>query len=356
MGIVIQNQKPRYLTMTELLIENVEQTKTLIKKELEIRLHEIAERQIKLELERIFIENKIYLELENAEDHEEGVMLIKSQLQPKMKPFLQAYPHIKGIQHEHYEALTEIKIRRIGRYDAKAALLEMEKLNKEKDVVSEKLEKITETVKNHFVEIKAKYGKGRERKTRIQKEGFQKLEIKAILEKTNKIFVNKTEGFIGTSLKKEELLPFEVASLTDVVAINNQGITIVKRPEEKTFYAANLLHITHIPQKTDEETAPIYNMIYTDTASGITYAKRFQLCKGFTRNTKYLLAGGVENPVHFLQVQTPQETPPQVKIKLSANSNCRKQEIEYNFNELAVKNRTALGNTVTKYAIETISI
>jgi topoisomerase IV subunit A len=347
-GVVIDDHRPVFLGVDDILKRSVDETKETIKKELELRLEELLARWMKLSLEKLFIEKKAYVVLEKSNSPEEAITHIKKHLDPYLGALR------RQITDSDILSLTELPIRRISKYDIKSAEKELEKIELEEIEVNKKLKYLTKTTIAHFENIKSKYGVGRERKTKISKSPFQKIEAEHVTATKEKIYWNREGGFIGTSLKKDEILPFEVTDMTDVVAIGENGTLKVNRPKQKTFFSENLLDARIVKLGED---SPIYNMIYTDKASKKSFIKRFQINGGFTRDRAYLLAGGsADNKVLFLGLQSPEEKAPKVRVKLTPKCGAKIKEFDLDFSEISVKNRESLGNIVTKYDIKEITI
>ena len=285
MGVVIKNAKPEFLSVCEILVENVERTMDLIRRELELRLKELDERWMKLNLEKLFVRTKSYQALEEAKSVEEGIERIKKALTPHLGT-LRREP-----TEEDYRALTEMKIRRISLYDEENNSREIQGVEKEEKETGRKLKRLKETTIEHFEEIKRKYGTEKERRTKIIRDGFSKIQAVDVAVSNQKVYWNPEGGFVGTGLKKDQLLPFEINELTDIAGIDKNAVLKILRPGEKSFYGEGLLDAR--PTGKDKN-APVYNMLYEDVESGTTYAKRFQINGGFIREKAYPLGGGNE--------------------------------------------------------------
>ena len=345
--IVIKESRPHPMTISQILAENVKRTLEILKLELQIRLGELDARWHKISLERLFIKTRTYLELEQATSHTIGIARITNALAPHIHNLRQ--PPV----HEDYEHLTTIPIRRISLYDEASAERELETLEKEERALHYKLNHLTETAVQHFTEIKRKYGADKIRKTHINLHGFAKIQIGQVALTNQKVYWDAAAGFVGTSLRKNDPLPFEINEHSDIVGLNRQGILKVLRPGEKSFYAEDLLDIR--PTGTNED-APVYNLIYEDHETKTTYAKRFQILSGFIRDKTYLVAGGNEkNKVLYLHIQPTPSTPhPNITITLDSKAPARIKSFYFDFTQQEIKNRDAKGNTVTKYKVRTI--
>jgi len=347
-AVVIKNRKPESLGVSDIVHYSAARTKDLLRRELELKIDELSQKWHLLNLERIFIENRIYLEIERAETHEIALQNIKRELDK----------HVKNLRREISEDdlnhLTEIKIRRIGKYDKSQNQRDIEATDAAMEEARKKLSRINSHTIKYFEALKEKYGKQYPRRSQITTEPFKKVVVGAVVLSNTKIYWNQELGFIGTGpvMRKEAPLPFEVNSMTDVAAIGKNGVLKINRPADKLFYAEGLLDARTVEKNGD---APVYNLIYTDTESGITYAKRFQIGSGFTRDRAYPLCGGKEtNIAHYLLVQNKTEKPPTVKVVLTEDSKARKKDFEFDMGELAIKGRESLGNIVTKHPVKAI--
>lgn len=343
---VIKEAHPEDRSTTEILKEAVEHTKSLFRWEFEIRMAELEIRYMKLALEKIFIENEIYEKLKSAETFEIGIERITDALKPFFKK-LRRKP-----TDEEILALTEIRLRRIGKYDAAAHQKTLEDVETEEVEVLRKLTFLDKTVIAHFQNLQKKYGKGHERKTKLHPNGFEKIDLVEVDAQNEKVFWNAPEGFVGTGLKKEEPLNFEITPLTDVCCLSRNGTLKVNRVSDKTFFAEDLLDARPISKNGE---APTYHVIYTEKSKGKSYAKSFQIVGGFIREKAYLLAGGSEeNQIQFLKVTEPGEEPPKITIKHKPQKRMRQQEVEFDFASIEPKNKEAKGNIVTKHPIASV--
>ena len=342
-GAVIQNGKPVFLGTKDLLRDSAERTKELIRRELEIALAELAAQWQKLSLEKIFIETKAYTALEEATSPEAGRTAIREVMEPRLGE-LRREP-----SEEEIGALTEIRIRRISGYDCPQAKKDIEAVEAKERETKKKLRNLTETSILHFGTLLSKYGADHPRKTRISAAPFGRIETAEVARTAQKIYWDKTGGFIGTGLRKDDMLPFEVNPMTDIAAIGKSGVMKVCRPNQKVFYAENLLDARPI----EKDGGPVYNMLYWDKSQNRAYAKRFRMDSGFTRDKGYALAGNApENEVLFLSVTEEKKKGPKVRISLDKASSARKKIIEVDFESLAVKGRSSQGNTVTVHKVE----
>lgn len=339
---VIADQRPQFLSVQELLKLSVDRTQELLKKELLIRQAELREKWHYTSLEKIFFEEKIYKELEKKhEDWEKVLVAIENAFGPFQKKLK------REITREDVLKLTEKPVRRIYRLDIAELEEQIKQLDSELKQIKHDLDHLVEFSIAYYENLQKKYGKGRERKTEIKE--FEVIQAKQVAIINTKLYVNREEGFIGTSLRKDELL-FDCSDLDDILAITRAGILKVVKVADKTFIGKDILHVA-IFHKNDERTT--YNMIYVDGKAGVSYAKRFNVT-GVTRDKEYDLTKGDEkSKVHYLSVNAYGETEI-VKIILSAGCSARIREFDFYFEELAIKGRSSVGNQVTKYPIRTV--
>jgi topoisomerase-4 subunit A len=339
---VIVGMKPQFLGVQELLKLSVDRTKDLLEQELKIRLDELQEKWHYTSLEKIFFEEKIYKELEKK--HETWDKVIDA-IDKAFVPFKKQLK--RAITREDILKLTEKPVRRIYRLDIDELNAQIKGLEGDIKQVKHDLNNLVDYAVAYFENLQKKYGKGRERKTEIKQ--FEVIEAKQVAIANTKLYVNREEGFIGTSLKKDELL-FECSDLDDIIAFAKNGIMKVVKVTDKVFIGKDILHAA-VFQKNDERTT--YNMIYTDGKGGMSYAKRFNVT-GVTRDKEYDLSrGGERSKVHYLTVN-PNGEAEVVKIVLTPGSSARIKEFDFYFEELAIKGRNTMGNQVTKYPIKAV--
>ena len=339
---VIRDQKPEFPGVPELLKISVENTKELLKKELEIKLSELLEKWHTTSLEKIFFEEKIYKELEKKHETWEKVLdAIAKAFQPFRKQLK------KNISREDILRLTEKPVRRIYRLDIDELNTQIRGLETEIKQVRHDLNNLVDFAVNYYENLVKKYGKGRERKTEIKL--FEAIQAKQVAIANTKLYVNRSEGFIGTGLKKDEFV-VDCSDLDDIIAFTKAGTMKVVKVADKTFIGKDIVH-AGIFQKNDERTT--YNMIYTNGKTGISYAKRFNVT-GVTRDKEYDLTKGEEkSKVQYLSVN-PNGEAEVVKITLSPNSSARIKEFDFHFGEMEIKSRGSMGNQVTKYPIRAV--
>ena len=339
---VIVNHKPEFLGVQELLKLSVDKTKDLLQKELEIRLNELQEKWHYTSLEKIFFEEKIYKELEKKHETWDKVL---DGIDKAFVPFKKQLK--REITREDIIKLTEKPVRRIYKLDIDELNAQIKGLEGDIKQVKHDLNNLTDFAVAYYENLFKKYGKGRERKTEIKQ--FEIIEAKSVAIANTKLYVNREEGFIGTGLKKDELL-FECSDLDDIIVFAKRGIMKVVKVSDKAFIGKDILHAA-VFQKNDERTT--YNMIYSDGKGGLSYAKRFNVT-GVTRDKEYDLTRGDEkSKVHYLSINANGEAEV-VKIVLTPGSSARIKEFDFYFEELAIKGRSSMGNQVTKYPIKSV--
>ena len=339
---IIDNQKPNFASVTHLLKTSVENSKELLKRELEIKLKELEEKWHYTSLEKIFFEEKIYKELEKKHETWEKVLTAIDMAFTPFKKLLR-----RDITREDIVKLTEKPVRRIYKLDIDELNEQIKGLEADIKQVKYDLEHLTEYAVAYYENLLKKFGKGRERKTEIKL--FDTIQAKSVAIANIKLYVNYADGFIGTALKKDELIA-EVSDLDDIIAFTKSGIMKVVRVSDKIFIGKDIIHVA-VFQKSDERTT--YNLVYADGKTGVSYAKRFNVT-GITRDKEYDLTKGSEkSKVHYFSAN-PNGEAEVVKIVLSPNCTAKKKELEFYFEELEIKGRNSIGNQVTKYPIKSV--
>lgn len=339
---VIVDQKPQFLSAQDLLKISVDNTKDLLQKELQIKLSELNEKWHYTSLEKIFFEEKIYKELEKK--HETWDKVIAA-IDKAFEPFKKQLR--REIVREDIIKLTEKPVRRIYRLDIDELNEQIKELEAGIKQVKYDLDNLTDYAVAYFENLLKRFGKGRERKTEIKQ--FEVIEARNVTIANTKLYVDRSGGFIGTGLKKDEFL-FECSDLDDIIVIAKRGIMKIIKVSDKTFIGKDILHAA-VFQKNDERTT--YNIIYMDGKSGKSFAKRFNVT-GITRDKEYdLTAGDDKSKVHYLSVN-PNGEAEVVKITLTPGCSARIKEFEYYFEELAIKGRGSIGNQVTKYPVKSV--
>ncbi len=339
---VIVKDKPQFLGVHELLKVATDNTKDLLRRELEIKLSELQEKWHYTSLEKIFFEEKIYKELEKKHETWDKVL---AAIDTAFTPFKKQLK--RAITKEDIIKLTEKPVRRIYRLDIDELNEQIKGLEADIKQVKHDLANLTDYAVAYYENLLKKYGKGRERKTEIKP--FDTIEAKSVAIANTKLYVNYADGFIGTGLKKDELVT-EVSDLDDIIAFTRGGIMKVVKVSEKAFIGKDILHVA-VFQKNDERTT--YNMIYVDGKTGVSYAKRFNVT-GITRDKEYDLTRGSEKSrVHYFTANANGEAEV-IKIILSPNCSARNKELEFYFEEMEIKGRGSIGNQVTKYPIKSV--
>ncbi len=338
---VISDDKPVFIGMKEILRRSTDQTLGLLKLELEIRLGELEEKWHFSSLEKIFIRERLYRQIEEAESFEEAISNIDDALEPYKKDLK------RDVTTEDIERLTEIRIKRISKYNEFKADEIIKGLEDEIEVVNHHLAHIVDYTIDYFKRIKAKYGKGRERKTELA--SFDNINAAAVAVDNAKLYVNREEGFVGTGLKKDEFVS-DCSDIDDIIAFRANGSFMVFKAEDKVFVGKDIIHVS-VLKRNDDRT--VYNLIYSDGKMGKTYAKRFHV-KSVTRNKQYDLTKGKEGSQVLYFSANPNGEAEIVKIKLRRRPKLKKLQFDYDFSELGIKGRTANGNTVTKNIVSSI--
>ena len=341
---VIVQQRPQFLGASDLLRHSVDHTKHLLEMELKIELKELEDKWHFTSLEKIFFEEKIYKELEKKHAHWDKVIdAINEAFQPFKKKFK------KPIERNDLLKLTDKPVRRIYKLDIDELNAQIKTIEEEIREVKNHLANLVDYAVAYFENLSKKYGKGRERKTEIKE--FDTIQVKQVAIANTKLYVNRAEGFVGTSLKKDEFL-CDCTDYDDIIAFAKSGVMKVVKVSDKVFIGKDIIHAA-VFQKNDERTT--YNMVYTDGQSGITYAKRFNVT-GVTRDKEYFLTKSVEkSKVHYMSVNLNGEAE-SVKVILSPHCSARIKEFEFFFDSLEVKGRSSIGNQVTKYPVKAVKL
>ena len=339
---VIVNNKPQFLAVTDLLKYAADQTKDLLKKELEIRLSELQEKWHYTSLERIFFEEKIYKELEKKHETWEKVI---AAIDTAFVPFKKQLR--RDITKEDIVKLTEKPVRRIYRLDIDELNEQIKGLEADIKQVKHDLANLVDFAVAYYENLLKKYGKGRERKTEIRP--FETIQVKQVAIANTKLYMNREDGFIGTSLKKDEFV-CECSDFDDIIVFTKRGLMKVVKVGDKAYIGKDIIHAA-VFQKNDERTT--YNMIYADGKAGVSYAKRFNVT-GVTRDKEYDLTKGDEkSKVHYFTFNLNGEAEV-VKVILTPGCSARIKEFDFYFEELDIKGRNSMGNQVTKYPIKSV--
>ncbi len=341
---VVENEKPHFFSAQDLLYLATEKTRNLLKLELEIQLGELEEKWHFSSLEKIFIEKRIYRRIEEEETWEAVIATVDLGLKPYKKIFK------RQISKDDILRLLEIKIKRISKFDTLRANEQIKGLEEEIELTQKHLKYLTKYAIKWFTDLKKQYGKGRERKTELS--SFKKVVAQDVVIANETLFVDKKEGFAGTSMKKDESV-CKCSTLDDVIAINQEGKLIVSKVSDKAFFGKNILHIDIFNRA--EPNALTYCMVYRDGKTGSTLAKHFTT-GGVTRDKEYDLTKGKPGSRVFYISCYPTEDgePDAVKINLKPAPRLRKIEEEVLFKDLSVRGRSTGGNIITKNAVRNV--
>ncbi len=340
---VIQENKPVFIGVSDALRYSTRHTVALLKTELEIQLNELEEQWHFASLERIFIENRIYRDIEE-EDSWEGVI---TAIDKGLKPYIK---HLKrAVTRDDIIRLTEIRIKKISKFDINKAKQHIESLEEKIAEVLHHLEHLTDYAIDYFKNLKQKYGKGKERKTEIKI--FEDIVATKVVMRNAKLYVNREEGFVGTSLRKDEYVT-DCADIDDVIIFREDGKMIITKVDSKTFVGKKIIHVA-IFKKNDKRT--IYNMIYRDGKGGPSYMKRF-FVTGITRDKEYDLTNGKPNSKVLYFTANPNGEAEIVSIYLRSVGSIKKLKWDLDFADLGIKGRNSRGNTVTKYSVRKIEL
>jgi topoisomerase-4 subunit A len=353
---VIIDDKPYFLTVEDILKTSTDNTKELLRQELLIKQAELQEKWHMASLEKIFIENRIYREIEECESFEEVIETIDRELRRYVRtPYDekqakdQRLPLKRDITEEDIIKLTEIKIKRISKYNSFKADEQIARLEEELKQVQHDLDHLTDFAIAYFNRLLEKYGKGKERRTEITT--FEQIERAEVVANNAKLYVNRKEGFIGYGLKKDEFVT-DCSDIDDVIIFREDGKFLVTRITEKVFVGKNILHVD-VWKKGDDRTT--YNMMYVDAKSGRSRAKRFHV-KAITRDREYDLTKGSKGSKVLYFSANPNGEAEMVNVQLTQGCSARIKIFDFDFGELAIKGRSSQGNIVTKYPIKKITL
>ena len=339
---IISDNKPQFLGVRDILKISTDNTKDLLKKELEIQLNELENQWHSISLERIFIENRIYRDIEEKTTWDDVLSTIDSGLDPfksKLK---------KDVTVDDIKKLTEIPIRKISKFDLDKVKDKLDSIEVNIEEVKNNLNHLVDYTIQYFTHLKKHYGKDRKRKTKIDE--FDELDKKTISIKNYKLYVNKTEGFVGTSLKKDEFV-CDCSDLDDVIVFTSDGIMKVVKVDSKLFVGRDILHVSLFNSKSKET---VYNLIYRDGKNGTSYMKRFKV-SGVIRDKDYNLTQGKEASEVLYFSENSKDEADVVTVYLRKRASLKKLKWELDFADLTTKGRDSKGNIVTKYNVRKIS-
>ncbi|ALM07162.1 DNA topoisomerase IV subunit A [Sediminicola sp. YIK13] len=343
LGCIIEDNKPLFIGVVEMLKRSTDNTVDLLKAELEIQLAELEEQWHFTSLERIFIEKRIYRDIEEEETWEGVIKAIDKGLQPHVG-------HLKrAITEEDIVRLTEIRIKRISKFDLEKAQQFIEGLEEKIALVKHHLEHLIEYAIDYFKSLKEKYGKGRERKSEIRI--FDDIEATKVVIRNTKLYVNKEEGFVGTSLKRDEYVT-DCSDIDDIICFTKDGKMMITKVDAKTFIGKNIIHVA-VFKKKDKRT--IYNMIYKDGKGGPSYIKRFNVTS-ITRDKIYDLTNGKANSELLYFTANPNGEAEVVTVLLRQAGSIKKIKWDIDFADVLIKGRASKGNVVTKYPVKRVEL
>ena len=341
LSCIIENNKPVFIGVTEILRKSTENTKDLLKSELDVKLRELDTLWHYSTLEKIFIENRIYRLIEEEKTWDGVLNSIKNGLKPHLSLLK------NQITEDDIIKLTEIKIKRISKFDLEKADRKIKQIEDDISLVKLNLENLNDFAIQYFKNLKSTYAKGKERKTEIRI--FDDVDVKKVVVKNSKLYINREEGFIGTSLRKDEFIE-ECSDIDDVIVFTQNGDMKVSRIQSKKFVAKNILYASVFKKK---DTRTIYNMIYKDGKTGVSYIKRFNVT-GITRDKLYNLTSNhpKSKVLHFSA--NPNGEGEVVTIQLRQNGSIKKLKWDLDFADLTIKGRSVKGNIVSKHAINKV--
>lgn len=340
---VIKDGKPNFMGVSEMLRESVANTTNLLKMELEIRLQELEDQWHYSSLEKIFIENRIYRDIEECETWEAVIQAIDKGLEPFKNIFY------REITRDDIVRLTEIKIKRISKFDSFKADELIKGIEIDIEEVKNHLDNLIDYTINYYRQIQKKHGKGRERKTEIR--SFENIEAQMVAVANQKLYVNREEGFIGTSIKKDEYV-LDCSDIDDIIVFRADGKFLVSKVSDKKFVGKDIIHVD-VFKRNDERT--IYHLIYSDGPTGAAMVKRFAVV-GVTRDKEYDLTKGKKGSkvLHFSS--NPNGESEIVRVFLRLKPKLKKLKFDYDFAELAIKGRNSIGNTLSKNPVKKVEL
>ena len=343
LGCVIEDNKPLFVGVTEMLRHSTDHTVELLKQELEIKLGEFEEQWHFASLERIFIQNRIYRDIEEEETWPGVISAIDKGLQPHIK-------HLKrAITEEDITRLTEIRIKRISKFDIDKAQQKIDALEDQIAETKGYLANLITYAIDYFKRLKSEYGAGKERKTEIKT--FGDVDATKVIIRNTKLYVNREEGFVGTGLKRDEYVG-DCSDIDDIIVFTKEGKLMITKVDSKTFIGKDIIHVA-VFKKKDKRT--IYNMIYKDGKGGASYIKRFAVT-GVTRDREYDLTNGKAGSDLWYFSANPNGEGEVVSVLLRQVGSVKKLKWDIDFADVIIKGRVSKGNLVTKHAIKRIEL
>lgn len=340
---VIDKGRPAFMTAEEMLRHSTDHTRNLLRLELEIRLNELLEDWHFSSLERIFIENRIYLAIEDCETWEAIIETIDRELTPFKKMFM------REITVDDITRLTEIKIKRISKFDSAKADERIRAIESEMNQVRHNLAQLTEYAIAFYENIRERFGAGRERKTELRP--FDVIEAARVAAATSRLYVNRAEGFIGTGLKKDEFV-CECSDIDDIIAFRRDGKYQISKVNDKVFMGKDLIHVA-VFDRGDDRT--VYNAVYRDGRNGASFIKRFTV-GGITRDKEYDVTQGSDNSELLYFTANPNGEAEVVTVQLRPRPRLRKINFDIDFADLAIKGRSSRGNLVSKTPVYKVKL
>ncbi|MCJ7466052.1 MAG: DNA gyrase/topoisomerase IV subunit A [Maribacter sp.] len=343
LGCIIEDNKPLFIGVTEMLERSTDYTVDLLKAELQIQLSELEEQWHYASLERIFIEKRIYRDIEDEETWEGVLAAIDKGLEPHTKNLKRA------VTQDDIARLTEIRIKRISKFDLDKAQQNLDNLESKIAEVKNHLANLIQYATDYFKNLKITYGKGRERKSEIRI--FDEIEATKVVIRNTKLFVNREEGFVGTSLKRDEYIT-DCSDIDDIIVFTKDGQMMVTKVDAKTFVGKNIIHVA-VFKKKDKRT--IYNMVYKDGKGGPSYIKRFNVA-GTTRDKMYDLTNGKPGSEILYFSANPNGEAEVITINLRQVGSIKKLKWDLDFADVLIKGRASKGNIVTKYSVKRVEL
>lgn len=340
---IIENDKPRFVGVSEILKICTQQTLALLKQELEIEQKELEEKWHFASLEKLFIKEEMYIDFKKYANRETLYEYLYERFKPYRKKLL------REINDEDLQKLTQIPMIRITRFDSIKAEEFMKELDAKIEAVKNNLANLVDYAVEYYKNLKKKFGNGRERKTETKQ--LEAIIATQVVMANEKLYMNREEGFIGTGLKKDEYI-CDCSDIDDIIAFTKEGKMKVFKVADKVFVGKDIIHVA-VFRKNDERTT--YNMIYRDGPKGITFMKRFNVT-GVTRDKEYDLTKGTANStVYWFTANANAETE-KVIVHLRAVAGLRKLQLDVDFAELEIKARSSVGNIVTKYTVNKVTL
>jgi topoisomerase-4 subunit A len=343
LSCIIENNKPCFLGVSEILIKSTDNTVNILKKELEIRLQELEDQWHNFSLERIFIENKIYRDIEKEETWEGVLKAIRDGITPFIKILK------REVTNDDIARLTEIKIKRISKFDIDKAKEKIENLEDQISEVKVNLGNLIEFAISYFTRLKKDYSSDKNRRTEIKV--FDDVDVKKVVMRNTKLYVNREEGFIGTSLRRNEYV-CDCSDIDDVIVFTDNCNMMVTKVASKTFIGKNIIHVAVFKKK---DVRTIYNMVYRDGDKGFNYIKRFAV-SGVTRDKLYALSSSKKPSLVKYFSANPNGEAEKITINLRQNAKIKKLKWDVDFSDVMIKGRGTRGNILTKNTIKNVEL